>query len=41
LKLPDIDRQERMQQSLEGDSAPKLTKKEMKKLKESQGAAQF
>jgi hypothetical protein len=41
LKLPDIDRQERMQQSLEGASAPKLTKKEMKKLKESQGAAQF
>lgn len=41
LKLPDIDRQERLQQSLQGDSTKKLTKKELKLLKKSQQAAVF
>lgn len=41
LKLPDIDRQERLQKSLAGDSSKKLTKKELKELKESQKSAEF
>ncbi len=41
LKLPDIDRQERLQKSLEGDSGRKLSKKELKQLKKSQAAAEF
>ncbi|MDB9526579.1 hormogonium polysaccharide biosynthesis protein HpsL [Oscillatoria sp. CS-180] len=41
LKLPDIDRQERLRQSEEEDSARKLTKKELKQLKKSQAAVEF
>jgi len=42
LKLPDIDRQERLQQ-MEAGEAPqrKLTKKELKQLKKSQSAVEF
>ncbi|MGF1458363.1 MAG: hormogonium polysaccharide biosynthesis protein HpsL [Leptolyngbyaceae cyanobacterium] len=42
LKLPDIDRQERLQQSETGESTPrKLTKKELKALKKSQSTVEF
>ncbi|MBE7380034.1 MAG: hypothetical protein F6J95_001315 [Leptolyngbya sp. SIO1E4] len=41
LKLPDIDRQERLKQSLEGDTKRKLSKKELRQLKKSQAAAEF
>lgn len=40
-KLPDIDRQERFQQESEGESNQKLTKKELKQLKNMQRAAEF
>lgn len=36
LKLPDIDRQERLKQSLAGDTKRKLSKKELKELRQSQ-----
>lgn len=42
LKLPDLDRQERLAQMESGDVPQrKLTKKELKQLKQSQSAAQF
>lgn len=41
LKLPEIDRQERMKQSLAGDTKRKLSRKEMQQLKKSQEAAKF
>lgn len=41
LKLPDIDRQERLKNSEEDTSARKLTKKEMKQLKKSQTTVEF
>lgn len=41
LKLPDIDRQERLKQSEDGASTAKLSKKELKQLQKSQEAAQF
>ncbi|MGD1860885.1 MAG: hormogonium polysaccharide biosynthesis protein HpsL [Leptolyngbyaceae cyanobacterium] len=42
LKLPDIDRQERLQQSQSGESSQgKLTKKELKELKKTQSAVKF
>jgi len=41
LKLPDIDRQERLKQSQEDGSTGKLTKKELKQLKKSQSAVEF
>lgn len=42
LKLPDIDRQERLKQTESGETPQrKLTKKELKQLKKSQSAVQF
>ncbi|MEL7313673.1 MAG: hormogonium polysaccharide biosynthesis protein HpsL [Cyanobacteria bacterium J06559_3] len=41
LKLPDIDRQERLKHGSDGDTSRKLTKKELKQLKKSQQAAEF
>lgn len=41
LKLPDIDRQERLKQSLEEGPTRKLTKRELRQLKESEKAVQF
>lgn len=41
LKLPDIDRQERLKQSAEGITTRKLTKKELKQLQQSQSAVEF
>jgi hypothetical protein len=41
LKLPDIDRQERLQQSMEGATTKKLSKKELKQLEKAKNAAQF
>ncbi|MEM1309064.1 MAG: hormogonium polysaccharide biosynthesis protein HpsL [Cyanobacteria bacterium P01_H01_bin.153] len=42
LKLPDIDRQERLKQSKSGDNPQrKLTKKELKELRKSQSAVKF
>jgi hypothetical protein len=41
LKLPDIDRQERLKHSDSGDVKRKLTKKELKQLKKSQAAIEF
>lgn len=41
LKLPDIDRQERLKQSQKDGSTGKLTKKELKQLKKSQSAVEF
>lgn len=41
LKLPDIDRQERLKQSLEEGSNVKLSKKELRQLKKSNKVAEF
>lgn len=41
LKLPDIDRQERLKQSLEGDTTRKLSKKELRLLEKSQRTAKL
>ena len=41
LKLPDIDRQERLQHSSDNAHAQKLTRKELKQLRKSQAAAKF
>ena len=41
MKLPDIDRQERLRQSLQGNTTRKLSRKEMKQLKKSQAAVKF
>ena len=41
LKLPDIDRQERLKNASDGDTSRKLSKKELKQLKKSQQAAEF
>lgn len=41
LKLPDLDRQERLKQSQEDGGTGKLTKKELKQLKKSQSAVEF
>lgn len=41
LKLPDIDRQERLEKSQVESSTRKLTKKELKQLKKSQSAVEF
>ena len=41
LKLPDIDRQERLKQDDEGNTTRKLSKKELKQLKKSQAAVEF
>ena len=41
LKLPDIDRQERLEQSQADETKRKLTKQELKQLKKSQSAVEF
>ncbi|MEM9002379.1 MAG: hormogonium polysaccharide biosynthesis protein HpsL [Cyanobacteria bacterium P01_F01_bin.86] len=41
LKLPDIDRQERLKLSLEGDTKRKLSKRELAQLRKSQKVAEF
>jgi len=41
IKLPEIDRQERLKHSLEGDTKRKLSKKELRQLKQSQKAVEF
>ena len=41
LKLPELDRQERLKRSLEGHTDRKLSKKELKQLKQSQKTAEF
>jgi hypothetical protein len=41
LKLPDLDRQERLKHSLDGDTKLKLSRKELKQLEKSQKAVEF
>ncbi len=41
LKLPDIDRQERLEKSMEGDTTKKLSKKELRQIQKAKEAAQF